>query len=94
MPLTPIATADDAVVLAALQRAKDAHLADSREWRALLHMQRDILFRDRSSIDDPDFFLAPNGQKNPAAELEATVKAFANGESIDGEPTACHYPAR
>ena len=92
--LTPLASADDSAVSAAVQRAKDAHLADSREWRALLHMQRDVLFRYRSSIDDPDFFLAPDGQTDPEAELEATVKAFVSSDTIEGEPTACHYPAR
>lgn len=74
--------------------SRQLRLADDPGWRALLHVTRDIFGRVRSGIDDPDFFLHPDGRLDPAKELEATIAAFA-GDAGDGDdPAACRYPAR
>ena len=63
-------------------------LAQSSSWRALLHIPRGA--NERSYIDDPRFFLAKDGASNRAAELDATLAAFAQ----QPESTACRFPAR
>lgn len=50
-----------------------ARLATDPAWRALLHFPKGQAL---SLIDDSRFFLAPNGQSDPQAELQATVQAL------------------
>jgi len=57
-------------------RALALELHKRREWQVFLHYQKQILGGVRSAADDPAFFNAPNGAKNPAAELDATLRAF------------------
>ena len=53
-------------------------------WKILLH------YRDGESvIDDPSFFLDPQGRKDPRMELEAFLKEIRRDPSI-----ACRFPAR
>jgi hypothetical protein len=48
-------------------------------------------FRDgKSEIDDPKFFLSPDGKYNPKKELKATVKALLDHDSS----VYCKFPAR
>ena len=72
-------------------------LADSREWHLLVHYRRNLVSSGyRSQIDDPAFFLAPQGKTDPQAELEATLRAFFSTEEIkgSGQPAQCAYIAR
>lgn len=46
-----------------------------------------------SLVDDPKFFLAPDGRDNPESELEATIRAFFSPETGDGS-ARCRFPAR
>lgn len=72
-----------------LAQANERKLHEERYWHLLLHMQNNV-----SEIDDPYFFLAPEGKTYPKAELEATLRAFYNETSLDDNATACRFPAR
>ena len=67
-------------------------LAQQPRWQALLHINPGATLRDRqrSYVDDADFFLALDGATNPASELAATVKALEQ----EGAPARCRFPAR
>ncbi len=89
-----IATASDnayADSLVATARAK--RLVDDRYWQILLHYRPDFLGTVRSLIDDPRFFLAPDGKVNPEAELDATLRGFFQ-EGGGNEAIRCRFPAR
>jgi hypothetical protein len=73
----------------ALIRAQVRGLADSRYWHLLLHMPSDV-----SELDDPAFFLAPDGKTEAAAELNATLKALYGESRLDDNATGCRFPAR
>ena len=60
-------------------------LADTAQWRALLHYQN-----SKSSIDSENFFLSESGKKNPQAELLASIKLFEG----DDDEKKCLFPAR
>jgi hypothetical protein len=77
--------------------ARAAGLASDEGWRQLLHARRaPISRRPRSYVDDPAFFLAEDGARDPAAELVATLSGFFDPGSrrADGQPAACAFPAR
>ncbi|MBR4127314.1 MAG: DUF4105 domain-containing protein [Alphaproteobacteria bacterium] len=62
--------------LNALQReAERLELAKAPEWRALLHFHDRWLSKE-STIDSASFFLSPEGKKDLAKELQATLRAF------------------
>ncbi len=48
-------------------------LANSSQWWALLHYKKNLL-GIKSLVDDPKFFLAPDGKYNPESELNATIR--------------------
>ena len=77
------------VVENALLKAEREKLAGSRYWHLLLHMPADV-----SEIDDPAFFLAPDGKENASAELNATIAAFYHETHLDDNATGCRFPAR
>ncbi len=102
-PWLAAAPADDRIgqVLAA---ARTAELHRDPHWLTLLHYARGVTGH-RSLIDDPTFFLSPQGVRDPWAELEATVRGLFDGRPPDpGEPDPAHpglrapvaarYPAR
>lgn len=63
---------------------------DNIEWKNLLHYSG-----SKSVIDsDSNFFLSPNGYKEPQAEYLATVKALFAKENKDDNSILCRYPAR
>ncbi|MDF1879948.1 DUF4105 domain-containing protein [Sulfurimonas sp. MAG313] len=47
-----------------------------------------------SEIDDPSFFISPEGKTNAKAELEATIYALEHENVFDDNATACKFPAR
>jgi len=66
---------DYADELIAQARAKG--LSERVEWLKLLHYEPYSWRLGRRSLaDDPQFFNAPNGKTDPAAELDATLRAF------------------
>ncbi len=78
-----------------IERARTERLSEDRVWQVLLH------YRAHGSgfvseADGPDFFVDPNGKKNPEAELEATIAAFARAPDPppDDNHPQCRFPAR
>lgn len=65
--------------------------ANSPIWQRLLHVEKDG--SDTSMVRDPDFFLAQGGRSNPAAELQANLRAFWSDDA-DQRALRCRFPAR
>ena len=77
-----------------IERARESDLARAPRWRALLHHERTLL-GSRSAARGPHFFLSPRGDRDPAAELEATLLALLDPDARVGDrPPACAFPAR
>ncbi len=49
---------------------------------------------NESEIDDPNFFFAKDGKRNPNSELNATLDAFFSDEAKDDNSSICKFPAR
>lgn len=88
--------AGDAAYLAEIQaRAQQDRLAADPAWLRLVHYEpRRIGGGWISAVTDPDFFTAPEGRRDPAAELDATLASFFGDEPRDGEPPQCRLRAR
>jgi len=76
-----------------IRTAKDKHLHEARYWHILLHYQHTI-FGIESQIDDPAFFLAPDGKTNPEAELEETITLLFQPDTEAAKQYTCRYSAR
>lgn len=61
---------------ALIRRAQDLGLHRARAWLALLHVKSGLLGSAASELQGRDFFLARDGARDPAAELDATVRAW------------------
>lgn len=59
-----------------IRLATDQKLYEDAYWRTLLHYKKTLSGGSESFIDDPRFFLSPEGKFNPKAELEASIIAF------------------
>lgn len=90
---SPAQAQDPPYLAEALASARQENLHDDRYWHILMHYQQDI-FCVKSLIDDPGFFLAPDGKTNPQAELEATIRAFFQPQDDGGDPAVCRFAAR
>jgi hypothetical protein len=77
-----------------LQAARTQELAKESYWLTLLHYKKDLRGTQRSLIDDPEFFLSPDGKTDPEAEMEATLRAFFKGEDEEGRSPVCRFIAR
>jgi hypothetical protein len=77
----------------ALARAQE--LWTDEAWIRLLHYRSSTFGGFESEVDDPRFFLSPDGSSEPRAELEATLRAFYRppGGSRDTH-ARCRFPAR
>ncbi|MGE8501266.1 MAG: DUF4105 domain-containing protein [Pseudomonas sp.] len=71
-----------------------AELASDPYWIALGHYETGKLGGWRSYVDDDAFFLAANGDHDPAAELAATVQALYRPVELGDRHPQCIYPAR
>jgi len=58
-------------------------------WLKLLHYKN-----SQSQIDDPTFFLSPNGKISPKDELLAILQSIKRDNPKDGNSTQCLFPAR
>ena len=93
----PVQAQESAYWQQLIQKSRDMHLAESPEWLNLLHYKPYPLWPGaRSLADDPAFFNAVDGMKNPAAELEATLKAFFSDmqETDKKQNPQCRFIAR
>lgn len=73
------------------EEAARRRLQDDRYWDILLFYKPESAGRT-SLIDDPKFFLAPGGKRDPGAELSATLDALFDGSL--SPPARCRFPAR
>lgn len=76
-----------------LKAAEDKQLYRERAWDVLLHYKK-TLTGVESLIDDPNFFLSPDGSKYPKKELEATLKGFFHDGNLDDNHPRCRFVAR
>lgn len=94
----PALGADPAYLAELVARAERLGLAQSRPWHALLHYSPGRFGSAAASeADAPEFFLAPSGATDPAAELVATLNSFfapADAVGRDGEHPQCTFRAR
>ncbi len=76
--------------------AEQQGLAASPEWANLLHVETPAFGARRSSVKSDWFFLAPNGSKDVAAELRATLAAFFDPAILQprDEAAQCIFGAR
>jgi hypothetical protein len=74
-------------------RAQTLGLAQQRQWQLLLNRPPE---GGDSHIVDDDFFLSPEGRRDPSAELQATLLALSKPVSeLDPDSHArCRFPAR
>lgn len=94
LSLAAPATSAEYPYLAQLQKAAtEQKLSEERTWEVLLHYTKTLSGGYQSRIDDPAFFLSPQGRVDREGELAATLNGFfVPGK--DGEATACRFPAR
>ena len=76
-----------------LASAAEQKLHEDRYWHILMHYQ-DGLFGVESLIDDPKFFLSPQGKTDPQAEIQATIRAFFEPHGDENDSAVCRFPAR
>lgn len=76
-----------------VEEGRRLQLHADRYWRTLLHYQR-TLTGLQSLVDDPRFFLSPRGKRDPAAELEATIRSFFLLPTPDAKHPVCRFVAR
>lgn len=86
------------VAVHALADASDLRsLANDTAWKKLLHYESQALSPDRyrSAIHSRDFFISPDGETDPAAELSATLEAMLKAADDSHDMHAkCRFPAR
>lgn len=78
-----------------LELANQAQLAQRAEWRKI-NLYHPTLMGLTSRVDDPTYFLSANGQHDPQAELEATIRgAFDDSTAkTSRQPNVCRWIAR
>jgi hypothetical protein len=94
--LSPITTfASDAAELpdGLIEKAVAMVLWEKIEWLNLLHYNKESSGYV-SQVDDERFFLAPDGNKNPRAELIATLVNLFVIKDDDNQQTQCRFVAR
>ncbi len=84
----------------ALAQAQSEQVHLTREWINLGHYKK-FPWGWQSEADGLSFFLSPNGQTDPQAELEATLKGFFSTElrhfekeKFPSQSARCQFPAR
>lgn len=76
-----------------VREAERLNLDRDSYWHVLVHY-RNTLFGVKSLVDDPKFFLAPDGRTNPRAELHATIRAFFDPPCERPKHPVCRFVAR
>lgn len=63
-------------------------------WKKLLLYTSTWFSGERSIVDDPTFFIDPQGRQSAIAEWNATIRAFSHGTPSQRQEALCKYPAR
>ena len=90
---SPVHAQDSPYLAGLLASAHQQRLHEDPYWHILLHYKKSV-FGFKSLIDDPKFFLAPDGKTNPEAELDATIRAFFIPEDDEKKSSVCRFVAR
>ena len=71
-------------------------VSSERGWLKLLHFEKNMLWGTSSQVAGEAFFLSPDGNTDPEAELKATLAGFAAPviPGKDEEHALCRFPAR
>lgn len=77
-------------LLPAVALAQSLNNEQMQTWRQLLHYDSS----GRSAINSTDFFLSPNGQIDPNAELQATLSAMRATADKPNEHAQCRFVGR
>lgn len=85
LSLTVYATSTDKLIA----QAHAKHLSETRYWHLLMHAPN-----RESEIDDPSFFLSPDGKQNLPSELDATIHYLNDEPNRENESVFCRFPAR
>ena len=85
---------DEVLYERAVALAKEKKLADAPYWEVLLHYKQGWFSGYRSLIDDPAFFLSPEGKKDKEAELLATIRQILTTGAEPDTHAQCRFPAR
>jgi hypothetical protein len=89
----PVYANDSPYLSGLLAVAHQLKLYDDPYWHILVHYKPGVLGYE-SLVDDPKFFLAPDGKTNPEAELDATIRAFFITEENEKKSAVCRFVAR
>ncbi|MCW7752623.1 DUF4105 domain-containing protein [Desulfobotulus sp. H1] len=73
-----------------VQKAEELKLAEHRYWEVLYHYHRPLGLGVKSRIDDPAFFISPEGRRNPQEEMRAAIRFLFSGKA----ESLCPYIAR
>lgn len=89
------ATAQQTSIDTMLRLAEQAQLGRSAEWYKI-NQYHPSWGGMKSRVDDPSFFLATDGKRDPQAELEATIRtAYDEGMAEQSkQPKLCRWVAR
>lgn len=60
-------------------------------WQKLLHYRTQVLGKNESEIDSPEFFVSAEGKKSPQKELEAMIAGL---NSDKAQSFVCKFPLR
>jgi hypothetical protein len=75
-----------------LPEAWGTNIGESNAWRAMLHFPKHAT---QSLIDDPTFFLSPQGRTDPSAELAASIETFNQKPTAIGDDSPqCRFLGR
>jgi len=87
---------ENSVIGRILKQATSLNLGNDSHWRRILYFQSRWLRPDSGLIDDPRFYLAPQGQSDSSEELVATLKGFFSSADFHGpdQHPLCRFPAR
>lgn len=90
------ATARRAYVEEIVARARAQRLHEDRTWLRLLHYRKTLFGGYDSEADGEPFFTAEDGDSDPAAELEGTLRGFYDPTPPSGkvQHPFCRFPAR
>ncbi|HEB55049.1 MAG TPA: DUF4105 domain-containing protein [Gammaproteobacteria bacterium] len=84
---------ENALVAQLQDRARQDKLWQYNEWLNLLHYEGSP-GRYKSSVKDPRFFLADDGNTSPQAELQATLAAIFSTQATADDHAQCRFIAR
>ena len=78
----------------AAREARRARLAETSEWRRLVHAHPTASNGWESEPDGPAFYVSPRGRFDPEAELFATLAALYADPARGDKHALCKFPAR